>query len=448
MTATYLLPADEAASPVCKAFDQLTLDGAQYCVMGRTDSLPGSPVGDIDIVLAQKDFARHRALTRSVADRVGGRVVQCLQHERSAFYYVIALPPDCGTRAYMTLDLCSDYVRQRRLFIHADDLLRDRSLARSEGGRLKCFFVAASHMEFIYYLLKKIDKRSLSNAHAQHLSDVYERAPLLADEWLGRYFLTESRKAIANAAVTGKWHWIQEHLDDLRAELRRRARPTQKWTWAYDIKRFGSRVVQPTGFQLVLLGPDGSGKSKVASLLIPQITQMFRRVKEYHLSPRTPKTSHSAVVVSPHSAAPRRMILSIIQTVWWCFVYTTKWLTSLYPAKVRSTLIVFDRYYHDILVDPRRYRYGGPRWWVRLLGRLIPKPDLWVVLDAPAGVLQARKQEVTFEESARQRQLYSDLAGELMNCIVVDAAQHVDGVVNEVVDAVIAMMADRMRARG
>jgi len=36
----------------------------------------------------------------------------------------------------------------------------------------------------------------------------------------------------------------------------------------------------------------------------------------------------------------------------------------------------------------------------------MPEPGLWALLDAPADVLQARKQEVARKESERQRQAY------------------------------------------
>lgn len=105
------------------------------------------------------------------------------------------------------------------------------------------------------------------------------------------------------------------------------------------------------------------------------------------------------------------------------FDYTAGYAVKILPALAQNNLIVFDRYYHDLLVDPRRYRYGGPMWLVRWIGKLIPKPDLWVLLDAPPHVLQARKQEVTPQETARQREAYLDLANKLPNFHVVDASQ-------------------------
>ena len=57
--------------------------------------------------------------------------------------------------------------------------------------------------------------------------------------------------------------------------------------------------------------------------------------------------------------------------------------------------MLFDRYHGDLLVDPRRYRYGGPMSLARLIVRFMPQPDLVFFLDATPEILLARKQEVS-----------------------------------------------------
>ena len=69
----------------------------------------------------------------------------------------------------------------------------------------------------------------------------------------------------------------------------------------------------------------------------------------------------------------------------------------------------------------------------------MPQPQLWVLLDAPAEVLQARKPEVTCEESARQRQEYAIFVRTQRKHAIVDAAQSLDRVVIEVETAIAAM---------
>ena len=116
-------------------------------------------------------------------------------------------------------------------------------------------------------------------------------------------------------------------------------------------------------------------------------------------------------------------------------------------GKWQLTLRIWDRYYHDRLVDPLRYRYGGPMWLARWVGKLIPMPDLWILLDAPAEVLQARKQEVSFSETTRQRGAYLALMREMDNTVVVDASQPLDKVVADVNAAILRFLAERTRKR-
>jgi thymidylate kinase len=92
------------------------------------------------------------------------------------------------------------------------------------------------------------------------------------------------------------------------------------------------------------------------------------------------------------------------------------------PLLVRSGLVIFDRYFNDLLVDPKRYRYGGPLWMARLLTPLTPTPDLLFVLDSPAEVILGRKQEVAPAEVQRQRRTYLNEAKKLLHARVIDSS--------------------------
>ena len=114
---------------------------------------------------------------------------------------------------------------------------------------------------------------------------------------------------------------------------------------------------------------------------------------------------------------------------------------------VSSTLVIFDRYYHDLIADPCRYRYGAPLSWARLLGRAVPQPDLVFILDAPPEIIQARKQEVPFAESARQRAAYLALVPYLRAAHVIDAAQPLSQVVADVRGIVLMRLEARAAGR-
>jgi thymidylate kinase len=132
---------------------------------------------------------------------------------------------------------------------------------------------------------------------------------------------------------------------------------------------------------------------------------------------------------------------------WWVDYGLLGYATDIYPSLARSTLVLFDRYYHDLIVDAKRYRYGGPMWAVQLVSRLIPRPDLVILLDAPPEVLYARKQEFPFAEARRQREAYLDLVKGLSNGYVIDASKPLDQVVAEAEQVILEYLARRTARR-
>jgi thymidylate kinase len=197
-------------------------------------------------------------------------------------------------------------------------------------------------------------------------------------------------------------------------------------------------MLQPKkGFKLkiVILGPDGAGKSSVIAGLMHRLNRSGRPVQMRHLKPRMVAKAlrrPNAIDTDPHGKTPRGPLLSLVKIGVWL---GEEWYAHFFQEK-RETLFLCDRYYHDLLVDPTRYRFGAPLWTARLVGRLMPRPKLWILLDAPAEVLQSRKQEVTLEESARERQAYLAFVRNQRKHAIVDASQPLDQVIADVEDAI------------
>jgi thymidylate kinase len=187
--------------------------------------------------------------------------------------------------------------------------------------------------------------------------------------------------------------------------------------------------------KIVILGPDGAGKSSVVQGLIRRLDQAGRVVTMRYLKPDLviSRRGEAAINLVPHGKPPRSALSSLAKIIVWLM---EEWYANLFWDK-KGTLLICDRYYHDLLVDPKRYRYGGPASAAKLVGQLMPQPELWILLDAPAEVLQARKQEVTLEETARQRQAYLALVHKQRKHVIVDASQSLDRVIAEVEKAIM-----------
>ncbi len=199
--------------------------------------------------------------------------------------------------------------------------------------------------------------------------------------------------------------------------------------------------------KIVILGPDGAGKSSVIQGLMRNLSQGGRVVKMRYLKPPIVLVRRGEQVTinpDPHSKPPRSMLTSVIKILVW---FMEEWYAHLFWDK-RETLLICDRYYHDLLVDPIRYRYGGPLWIAKLVGKLMPEPRLWVLLDASPEVLRARKQEVFPEETARQRCAYQAFILEQKNYVIIDASQSLDKVIADVEYAITGAEIEHKGNRG
>jgi thymidylate kinase len=157
--------------------------------------------------------------------------------------------------------------------------------------------------------------------------------------------------------------------------------------------------------KIVVLGPDGAGKSSVVQGLMSKLTQSGCDARIRHLKPwffLSRQGEAVTIAVDPQGRPPHSVPRSVAKIFFWLM---EEWSADLFQDSKKS-LLLCDRYYHDLLIDWKRYRYGGPLWAARLVGILMPHPDLWILLDAPPEVFQARKQEVSLEETKRQRQAY------------------------------------------
>jgi thymidylate kinase len=133
--------------------------------------------------------------------------------------------------------------------------------------------------------------------------------------------------------------------------------------------------------------------------------------------------------------------------LYWLISYTFRYCLTVRPDLARSTLVLSDRDLVDTLVDPKRRRYGGPRWLLRLIWWLAPKPDLVIALDAPAELVQPRKREVSLEETARQREAYRALVGGMPSGHIVNADRPLEQVTAAVSSIILRFLATRTARR-
>ncbi len=437
----------ETREIVSRFFTLLEKCGVEYCVVGRPVELIGQPDGDIDIVVPKDKLRDISSFLYTFCQQLKMQMVQVRQHPM-AFYHVVAWRARYTTPRFVALDVCADFHRNGRLFLRAKEILENRAPAFDKEGKKTGYYVPCSATEFIYYLLKKIDKRFLDDDQGSHLSAVWKKNPKRASAQIERLWSGQEAAVLRRAAEDGDWAPVRRALPYLRRSVRKNLPASSLQTTAQELARNVRRVVRPTGLHVAFIGADGSGKSTVIEHAIAALAPAFRRTHYTHLRPAIGLgKGNGTPVLDPQGKPPRSWLVSVVKVFYFLFDYTVGWWVVVRPRLVRSTFVVFDRYYHDLLVDPLRYRYGGPMWLARWIGKLLPQPDLWILLDAPPEVLHARKQEVSFEEVARQREAYLRLVQGMNNSVVVDASQPLDDVVRKVNMRILDLMAARTARR-
>lgn len=203
------------------------------------------------------------------------------------------------------------------------------------------------------------------------------------------------------------------------------------------------------GLWIALLGPDGVGKSAVIEQLQGQVLPGSEDVTLFHFRPGFRKRAVARPPVTcPHAQRPRSLLVSYGKLIYWLVDCWYGYLAVVLPRKRRDGFVLFDRYYPDILVDPLRYRLPArSRGFAQWITRLAPQPDLYLLLDAPAEVVQHRKSELTLAELHRQRMAYLKMSEQMHTKLLVNANCPVEEVVGNICTAIRSFYPDLPLAR-
>ncbi len=289
--------------------------GIRYVVLGDTSQFPNIDGGDIDIAISDGDFP---ALERVLLNFKGVndvQLVQAIEHEQTSRFYILAWGRPSARPLYIQLDTCSHYFRSGKMLMTAEELIANRQLLDFSGTQI---FVPSQGSQFVYYIIKKIKKGILSSEHASYLTSTWGSMTSEQKHWATQHFNDTSVDDLESVVSDG-------FSDADTTRLEQRFLPAAKTTFRHKLKewaRLARRYLNPTGLFVVMMGPDGSGKTTINNLAREYVDTAFWGLLYMHFRPFFGVNGDdSDIVEDPHAEPPRSWFASTLKLCYYVFDY-------------------------------------------------------------------------------------------------------------------------------
>lgn len=197
-----------------------------------------------------------------------------------------------------------------------------------------------------------------------------------------------------------------------------------------------TRIFKPTGINIAFIGNDGCGKSTVVNRLINDSKKLYNGNNSHNhywrpfILPRISKVISSTSLDSSNFTSEVKKhskLKSYVKLAYYSLDYIFGGIKD-YLLKSRGGIIIYDRYFDDLLVYPERFGMTLNSKITTLIRTFIPQPDLIIYLSAPIEVLKNRRYEIFDSEMERQIAGYLNLCNSKANVIEVNGDQSIDEV--------------------
>lgn len=369
-------------------------DKVDYVVLRNFENLPErNDSRDIDIALRRQDYKRIKPLLLELVERLNWKIVTYLNSDRLVTWVVGFVDAEHHTELIQL-----DFFFNTSVFgvelMSIDELLANRQF----NGKL---FIPSIDVQF---LDKYLYDRAVGVAYPDKYKstrDAVVDSPVVKAK-IKNIFGLDSIAACD--AASGRKLQMNAIWRNLLSNPFRLIVGICRFMYTFT----GNYVMSRTGFSVGFTGPDGSGKTTVIDRTIERLGDVFSKAHSYyHFRPamfgNLGDVAQSAGIKkevdrnysNPHRGGRTGTLSSIARLGYYSVDYIVGYFAKV-KSKTRITrLVIFDRYFTDIICDSRRSRiYLSPKFlnlWRKLF---IPSLDYNILLTASAETILARKREL------------------------------------------------------
>ena len=385
-------------------------DQADYAVLRNFEGLPDKNTSrDIDIIITRESLKRVKPSLVKMIDESGWKIITYLNSDRLVTF--VCAKNKTGSTEMVQWDFFINTSVFGILLMDATEFLAYKKF----NGFL--YYVGVDGQFLDKYLYNRAvgspypEKYYQTREEAEHLPMVQEKLRTV----FGVKSVEEADK------VKGRKLLLRAIAFNLRSRPLKLLMDVMRFLYTF-IRNY---VCSDTAFSIGFTGPDGAGKTTVINLMIDRLGAVFKKAHVYlHFRPtlfgNLGDVAQSAGVKKnvdrnydqPHRGGRTSVVSSLLRLSYYSVDYVVGYFLKVKPHTRITRLVIFDRYFTDIICDSRRSRIYLPARFLYWYGKLIiPSLDYNVLLSASTETILRRKAELDKDEVVCINEKINYLAG-------------------------------------
>lgn len=411
--------------------------GITWAVMRNAEGLPDWTRYDIDILVNPDDLTNALKTITGIADEHGWQLIGSI---RKRGYSCVMCQSGNENPQYLPFDLMTAVEYRGIRYGNVKDILSSRKL--NDEGVWELPLATQTAISILKELLPHSKLKQNARQAVQAATADY---PGECADALGSAGCSEEvADQIVSACRSGEWTRLEAISPEIRKCLNTSPLLTLFRRSHAAFSAFSHLFRSNPGIYVVLIGPDGCGKTTIAENVMLQLFKRpFKACRYLHgnfgVLPRFRDLRARAAGIDSSTASLREKELageklvgmvpavpawkSFLLVGYYAFDHT---LGRLWIRRWRGqwSLIVADRSYYDYYFQLGHTHL--PRWILKFFQLPVPKPDLILYLKRDAEEMFRSKPELTVEEIQREQGVIEDLLRDNHRAVTVDGTQGIE----------------------
>lgn len=369
----------------------------KYAVLRNYENLPEKSGRDIDLIIAQSDFNKIKPEFIQIIEQFGYKI---LISDKRQFMLFIAI----GKIENNSIDIISfDFIFH--LHVKGMKLFETNKILAEREFNGKIYHVRRD-VEFLSkYIYNKLFNVRFPNRYNGLKREAISKYSKEINETLNNLF-GHNIVSIENFEQSKSYILFKYFKKNCKKENRVVFYIDYINYYISQIYRF----IKPNGVSISFTGPDGVGKTTIINQIIEHINLVTSTTLFHHRPSLFGNLSNVAHQVglkekvdddytNPHRGKRNNFISSFVRLVYYSLDYIFGFQVKVRKQLSYGGVVIFDRYYSDIIVDSRRSSIYLSHKFLYWFGKLfIPSLNYNILLTAHAETILARKRELNEED--------------------------------------------------